>query len=234
MYSNDLYRVRRRVDAAFGALLTIFPVGLQVVHESAEPGHIVGSRDFDQREDHMIPLLFQQGGGRTTSDLAIRVLGGRGVGGSTIHNTNLCKRTPNEVLDLWARKYGVENAGPEQMAPSFEAVERDLSVLPMRDEDVNGKKAVGVKVTHGKHTPVTLYFDKETGLLAKSETKVKDEFQGWKEVPEEVYFGDYKESGGKKFFGKMKIVRDGKTLIESTLSEQKVADKLDAKLFEKP
>jgi hypothetical protein len=32
----------------------------------------------------------------------------------------------------------------------------------------------------------------------------------------------------------MKIVRDGKTMIDTVLSDQKLADKLDAKLFEKP
>jgi hypothetical protein len=93
---------------------------------------------------------------------------------------------------------------------------------------------LGVKVSRDKKPTVTLYFDKETKLLVKSETSVKDEFQGWKEVPEEVFYGDYKDVGGKKFFGKMKIVRDGKPMIESTLSDQKLVEKLDAKLFEKP
>jgi outer membrane lipoprotein-sorting protein len=112
--------------------------------------------------------------------------------------------------------------------------DKEFELATAGEKDVSGKKAVGVKVTHGKHPPITLYFDKETGLLAKSETKVKDEFQGWKEVPEETYFSDYKESGGNKFFTKMKIVRDGKTMIETALSDQKLADKLDDKLFEKP
>jgi hypothetical protein len=93
---------------------------------------------------------------------------------------------------------------------------------------------VGVTVTRDKMPPVTLYFDKATGLLLKSESKVKDELQGWKVVPEEVYYDDYKDVGGRKFFGKMKVVRDGKTMIESTISDQKSAEKLDAKLFEKP
>lgn len=112
--------------------------------------------------------------------------------------------------------------------------DKEFKLATAGEKDVNGKKAVGVKVTRDKHPAVTLYFDKTTGLLAKAETKVKDEFQGWKEVPEDVYYDDYKEIGGKKFFGKMKIVRDGKTMIESVLSEQKLAEKLDAKLFEKP
>jgi hypothetical protein len=102
------------------------------------------------------------------------------------------------------------------------------------EKDVNGKKAALVKVTRDKKPPVTLYFDKTSGLLVKTDTKVKDEFQGWKEVPEEVYFDDYKDVGGQKYFGKMKIVRDGKTMIETSVSEQKLAEKLDPKLFEKP
>ena len=53
----------------------------------------------------MIALLFQERGARMTDDFAIRVLMGRGVGGSTIHNTNLCKRTPPEILALWAETH---------------------------------------------------------------------------------------------------------------------------------
>ena len=67
-----------------------------------EGGHHT-PRDFTQDEARMIPMLFQDRGGRATKDLAIRVLQGRGVGGSTVHNTNLCKRTPDEILELWAR-----------------------------------------------------------------------------------------------------------------------------------
>ncbi len=93
--------------------------------------------DFDQREDHMIPELFQERGGRMTDDLAITVLQGRGVGGSTIHNTNLCKRVAPEILDLWARRHRVEGCGVEAMRPTFEAVERDLSVSTIPLDRVN-------------------------------------------------------------------------------------------------
>ena len=112
--------------------------------------------------------------------------------------------------------------------------DKEFKLATAGEKDVNGKKTVGVKVTRDKHPAMTLYFDKASGLLAKAETKVKDEFQGWKEVPEDVFYDDYKEANGKKFFGKMKVVRDGKTMIESALSDQKTAEKLDAKLFEKP
>ena len=101
-------------------------------------------------------------------------------------------------------------------------------------KDVAGKPTVGVKVAHDKQPATTLYFDKASGLLVKRETTVKDEFQKWKEVPEEAYFSDYKEVNGRKHFTALKIVRDGKPMIEATLSDAKDAEKLDPKLFEKP
>ncbi|HEY2510349.1 MAG TPA: GMC family oxidoreductase [Polyangiaceae bacterium] len=105
-----------------------------------EGGHLV-TRDFDQNEAHMLPLLFQDRGGRATQDLAIRVLQGRGVGGSTVHNTNLCKRTPEPILDLWARRYGVRGCLAADLAPSFEAIEKDLSVSRIDDALLNGNNA---------------------------------------------------------------------------------------------
>lgn len=114
------------------ALRELARAGLRVV--ALEEGGFRTPADFDQREDHMLPELFQDGGARTTKDLAIRVLMGRGVGGSTVHNTNLCKRTPPELLDLWARKYAVSGCSERDLAPAFDEVERDLSVSEI-DED---------------------------------------------------------------------------------------------------
>jgi len=111
------------------ALRELARAGLNAV--ALEEGAWSTSPDFDQREDHMLPRLFQDMGGRSTEDMAIRVLQGRGVGGSTVHNTNLCKRTPDAILELWARKYGVSGASVADMAPAFEAIERDLSVSEM-------------------------------------------------------------------------------------------------------
>lgn len=112
--------------------------------------------------------------------------------------------------------------------------EKGFTLATAKGKDVAGKPTTAVKVTRDKHRAITLYFDKDSGLLVKSETIVKDEFQKWKEVQDEGYYSDYKEAGGKQRFTKFKIVRDGKTLIESTMSDAKDAEKLDAKLFEKP
>lgn len=111
--------------------------------------------------------------------------------------------------------------------------EKEFKFAAAGEKDVGGKKAVGVKVSREKRPDVVLYFDKETGLLAKSEVKVKDEFQGWKEVLDETYFEDYADVNGKKVYRKLRTVRDGKPMINTVLTDQKWPAKLDPKLFEK-
>jgi hypothetical protein len=99
---------------------------------------------------------------------------------------------------------------------------------------VDGAETDGVEVTSKGRPAIALYFDKKTGLLVKASGTVKNEFEDWKEVKEEVYFGGWKPlAGGKRQVSTtMKVVRDGSTLIEAEEADQKFHDKLDAKLFE--
>ena len=110
--------------------------GLRVV--VLEEGPEVPTHTMNQREDDMLPRLFFDGGGRTTSDGAITVLHGRGLGGSTVHNTNLCKRAPDEVLTQW----GIDGWGPRDLAPHYEVVERDLSVTRIEESRINRNNAL--------------------------------------------------------------------------------------------
>ena len=106
--------------------------------------------------------------------------------------------------------------------------------LAMADEiKVDGNDAVGIKVSKKDHADVTMYFDKKTGLLAKTTTTIWDEFSD-KDVSQEVLFKDYKERGGVKGFDKIIINRDGKPFIVEEFTDQKTLEKLDPKLFAKP
>ena len=132
------------------------------------------------------------------------------------------EQTRNEAYQLWVTS----------LTPLVN--DKGFTLATAKGQDVDGKPTNAVTVKRDKKPTTTLYFDKESGLLAKRQVTVKDEFQGWKEVSDEAYFSDYKEAGGKKYFTKLKITRDGKTMIDATLSDVKEAEKLDAKLFEKP
>jgi choline dehydrogenase-like flavoprotein len=61
---------------------------------------------------------------------------GRCVGGSTVINGGMCWRTPDAVLERWARREGVADVSPAAMAPYFAKVERRLHVATQDPESI--------------------------------------------------------------------------------------------------
>jgi choline dehydrogenase-like flavoprotein len=103
-----------------------------------EQGHYWTKADFTQREDQMLPRLFEEAGMRATSDGAITILQGRTVGGSTVHNLCYAFRTPDPILAMWEQEHGLPGLTSEALGPCFERVERNLKVKPIREDEVNG------------------------------------------------------------------------------------------------
>jgi hypothetical protein len=100
------------------------------------------------------------------------------------------------------------------------------------EEKTDGKPAAGIKVTAPDGKDFTLYFDKETGLPAKLVAKVSG-FQG-DEFTMETTFQDYKEFDGIKKATKAESKHDGQAFVKSEISEFKVLDKVDPKIFSEP
>lgn len=107
-----------------------------------EEGGFFTRRDFDLREETAYPRLYQERGARATADLAITVLQGRAVGGTTVVNWTTSLRVPDAVLAHWSRRHGVEGIDAATLAPHFAAVERRLSVKPDVLEEVNANNRV--------------------------------------------------------------------------------------------
>lgn len=130
--------------------------GLDVL--ALETGGHFTADDVDQREETTYPRLYAEGGRRGTRDKALLVLQGRGVGGSTLHNTGLCFRTPAGILDLWKKKHGLDL----ELGPHLERVERHLGVRPIREDEVNplnaalarGARALGWRHLRANHNRV--------------------------------------------------------------------------------
>src|SRR2546427_1855154 len=80
--------------------------------------------DFTQREDEMMPLLYEEMGQRATVDQSIIILQGRAVGGSTVHNLCYCFRTPEPILEKWRADAGGRELTAGGLLPSCERVER--------------------------------------------------------------------------------------------------------------
>jgi hypothetical protein len=115
--------------------------------------------------------------------------------------------------------------------------DKTFDLASVEEIKVNDRPAVGVKVTVKGHKELKLYFDKETGLLAKTEhvVLVKDNKEGkYKEVRQEEYYSDFKDLGGFKRPVKMLVLREGVKLVEAELIDVKYPDKIDDSEFAKP
>lgn len=116
------------------------------------------------------------------------------------------------------------------LAPLIE--EKGFTLKLLGDKSFNGNPVISIQVSRQGHRDVTLHFDKKTQLLAGCTDKVKDEFQGWKEVMQETMFTDYqKQASGELTFTSMVVKRDGQVLLQSKLSDAKRTDSLKPELF---
>jgi choline dehydrogenase-like flavoprotein len=95
------------------------------------------SKDMNEREEDMLPRLFEEAGMRQTVDGSVTILQGRNVGGSTVHNLCYCFRAPEPILRLWRREFGLDSLTSEALATSFERVERNLKVKPILEREIN-------------------------------------------------------------------------------------------------
>ena len=100
-------------------------------------GTPLDAADFTQREDQMMPRLFEEAGMRQTVDGSIMIMQGRNIGGSTVHNLCYAFRAPTPILRMWREEYGLGSLTPEALEPCFQRVEQDLYVKPIIEEEVN-------------------------------------------------------------------------------------------------
>ncbi|MEA2451538.1 MAG: hypothetical protein QOG04_248 [Actinomycetota bacterium] len=56
---------------------------------------------------------------------------GKVVGGTTVVNCGTCFRVPSQILARWSSEFGIDGAGPDDLAPHFEAIEDALNVRPV-------------------------------------------------------------------------------------------------------
>jgi hypothetical protein len=90
---------------------------------------------------------------------------------------------------------------------------------------VDGKPAVGVVVEHKEHKPVTLYFDKASGLLVKLTRMGKN--QEGQDAERESFFADYKAVSGVQLPHTLSTTSDGKKVSAFTVERYELLEKAD-------
>ena len=109
--------------------------GLTVV--VLEPGDYITPGQMNQREEQMLPRLLWQAGARMSVDHGTRIHQGKGVGGSSLHNLNLCKRIPDALLSQWHRSRHLSALPPSTWQALYDETEALLSVTTVPPEAWN-------------------------------------------------------------------------------------------------
>ncbi len=130
--------------------------GIDTILVEAGPHHDPAT--FDQREDGMMERLYAEGGQMLTHDHGMVVLAGRGLGGSTVHNTALCVPPPPAILERWEREAGLPAGVDTVIATASRVMARLEARLPDATE-VNrnnrlleeGARRLGLPVVHAWH-----------------------------------------------------------------------------------
>jgi len=111
--------------------------------------------------------------------------------------------------------------------------DKDLKLALTGETKVKDKPAVGVTVSKKGFRDINLFFDKETGLIAKVESRKLD-IQNNQEVTEERIITAYQEVDGRKVAKSVEVLRDGKAFIEAEVTEVKFPEKVDDAEFAEP
>jgi hypothetical protein len=134
----------------------------------------------------------------------------------------------------------------EQLAEELEQMHAAwvITLVPLRDKafklshaggaKVAGKDTVGVRVEREGRRDVTLYFDRDTGLLAKAEFPVKEVGGVGNEQKQENYYSEYKTFEGIKHATKVAVFREGKRFVEAEFTEVRPLPGLEESVFSRP
>lgn len=112
--------------------------------------------------------------------------------------------------------------------------EKEFKLSTTGESKIDNRDCLGVRVSREMHRDVNLYFDKQTGLLAKCEHNVNAPELGDKDVLQEVFYAGYQEADGVKVATKVTLKRDGKLFVEAENSDIKAHGTLDDSVFAKP
>lgn len=104
-------------------------------------------------------------------------------------------------------------------------------LIVLEETKVGGKAMLGIKATIAGGPEVSLYFDKETHMLAKAERKSK---QSGVEILKGVVYLDYQLVGAVKFATRETHLLGGNKFVENKNITYTILDKVDASMFQKP
>lgn len=112
----------------------------------------------------------------------------------------------------------------------FPLTDKGFSLAREKDQEIDGRPTVAIKVSHAGHRDFVIYFDKQTARMAKVVMKLL--MPNGEESSQETVWSQYKVFDGIPVPTKFITHLDGKVLMDGEMTEWKGAESLDASLFE--
>jgi hypothetical protein len=110
--------------------------------------------------------------------------------------------------------------------------DRTYELSALGESKVGERTALGVRVAVKGRKDLRLFFDKESGLLVKSEHTLDD--GNGKELVQEEFYSDFRDLSGFKRPIKVLALRKGAKVMEAELLEVKYYDRFEDEEFKKP
>jgi hypothetical protein len=164
----------------------------------------------------------------------------------TVMNKTVTVTSVYNGKDAWIRAGDQDVKVTEEILTEFKEAAYSMNMMQgvfLKDKSVKftlvgeikvkGKPAIGVTVSRKGNKDINLFFDKETGLIAKVEMRKRD-FSTMEEVTEERIITEYQEVDGRKVAKKVEVLRDGKAFLEAEIMEVKILEKVDDSEFVQP
>ena len=188
----------------------------------------VGDVEFTQEISYMIPDKLRESMELTIAGQAINTLTIVNGDKITLEVNGKAMEVPDQA------KTAIKDAGHiMEIARLVTLKDKKFELSLIGEDKVEGKKVVGVRVSAKDQKDVSVYFDKETGLLAKLEYRGAEPGTG-KEVTEERIITEYaKGKNGVPHPKKIVIRHDGKQFLEAEVVELTMHEKLDDDVFKK-
>lgn len=218
--------IHRAIDAAGGRRLARLRAvtwkGSGILHGPKEPIHFTHEVAV-RRPDRARSIVRGQVGDRTVQ--IVTVLNASRGWAQIDHRTHPLKK--EQLAEAREQRYA------DNVAELVDLIGTRYQLTALGESTLPGGQAVlGVKVSNKGHRDVWLFFDKKTGLLAKSEYRLKDDNNH--ELKQEAYFSVYKNFAGVRKPTRIVIQRDGKPYLEEDVTSYQLTETLPDQLFEQP
>jgi len=119
-------------------------------------------------------------------------------------------------------------------ANSFMAfLEKPYELSAIGEVKVKGKDAIGIRISKKGQRDFSLFFDKKTNLVVKTEMRAYDAMSG-QEITQEKYIIGYQDKQGMKIAKRVEIHKDGNLFMDIEITDVQVVEKLDDTHFAKP